>query len=63
MDTVQGAIELAYLVYDGSDVRQITVVAERPVLLGFARRKFFGALREKLSCDWLFRYALTDLCA
>jgi hypothetical protein len=58
---VHGSIELAYLIYDGSDVRQIAVVAERPVVLGLAKRKFAGALKVKLSCERLSSYDVANL--
>lgn len=61
VDTEQGLIELAYLIFDGGDHRHIAVMASRPVLLGFASRKFAGALKVQLRCDRLSSYEVADL--
>lgn len=57
----QGVAELGYLIYDGGDHRWIAVTAERPVPLGFARRKFAGALKVQLSTERLSSYEVADL--
>jgi len=61
VDTEQGVIELAYLIFDGSDHRRIAVMAERPVLLGFARRKFVGALKVQLSSERMSNHEVAAL--
>jgi hypothetical protein len=61
VDTGQGVAELAYLIFDGGDHRRIAVMAERPVLLGFARRKFAGALKVQLSSERLSSYEIAAL--
>lgn len=61
LNTEHGSIELAYLIYDGGDVRRIAVVAERPVALGVFKRKFAGALKVKLSCERLSEHEVADL--
>jgi hypothetical protein len=61
VDTEQGSIELARSIHDGGDFRQIAIVAERPVMLGFAKRTFAGALKVKLSCERLSTDEVADL--
>lgn len=61
VDTVQGVIELAYLIFDGGDNRRIAVVTERPVLLGFAKRKFVSALKVQLSSERLSSFEVAAL--
>jgi hypothetical protein len=61
VDTGQGVVELAYLISEGSDHRRIAVVAERPVLLGFAKRKFAGALKVQMSTERLSSHQVADL--
>jgi hypothetical protein len=61
VNTEHGIIELAYLILDGDDHRRIAVVAERPVLLGFAKIKFAGALKVQMSCERLPSYEVADL--
>lgn len=61
VDTEQGSIELACLVHDDSNVRQIAVISQRPVVLGFAKRKFAGALKVNLSCERLSNCEVMDL--
>jgi hypothetical protein len=61
VDTEQGHVELAYSIFDGGDHRRIAVMAERPVLLGLAKRKFAGALKVQLSCERLPSYEVADL--
>jgi hypothetical protein len=39
-----GMVELAHQIFDDGNLRRIAVVAERPLLLGFGKRKFAGAL-------------------
>ena len=53
VDTEQGVVELGYLISDGTDHRRIVVMAERTVLLGFAKRKFVGGLNVQLSTERL----------
>ena len=61
VDTAQGVVELAYLIFDGGDHRRIAVVTERPALFGFARRKFAGALKVQLSSERLSSYEVAAL--
>lgn len=61
VDTEQGLVELAYSIFDGGDHRCIAVMAERPVLLGFAKRKFARALKVQLSCERLSSNEVADL--
>ncbi|MGK5060369.1 hypothetical protein ACQ4WY_25885 [Janthinobacterium sp. LB2P49] len=61
VDTEQSVVELAYLIFDGGDHRHIAVMAERPALLGFARRKFAGALKVQLSSERLSSSELAAL--
>ena len=61
VDTVQGVVELAYLIFDGGDHRRIAVVTERSVLLGFARRKFAAALKVQLRSERLTSYEVATL--
>jgi len=61
VDTERGIVELAYLIFDGGDHRRVAVVAQRPVLLGFTKRKFVSALKVRLSCELLSSYETADL--
>ena len=61
VDTEQGTIQLVCSIHEDGDVRQIAVVAERPVVLGFARRTYAGALRIKLSCKRLSSDEVAEL--
>lgn len=61
VDTEQGLVEVVYSIFDGGDHRRIAVMAERPVLLGFAKRKFVGALKVRLGCERLSSYEVADL--
>lgn len=59
--TELGIVELAHQIFDDGNLRRIAVVAERPLLLGFGKRKFAGALELKLSCERLSSYQIADL--
>ncbi|QBE66118.1 hypothetical protein [Pseudoduganella lutea] len=61
VETGRGVVELAYLIFDGGDFRRIAVMAERPVMLGFAKRKFAGALKVQLRCERLSGDEVADL--
>lgn len=53
LDTDLGPIELVCQIQEFGDVRYIAVMAERPVMLGLARRRFASALEVKLSTNRL----------
>jgi hypothetical protein len=61
VDTEQGPVELAYLIFDGGDHRRVAVMAQQPVLLGFTKRKFVGVLKVQLSCERLSSYEAAGL--
>ncbi len=61
VETAQDLVELAYSIFDGGDHRLIAVMAERPVLLGLAKRKFAGALKVQLGCERLSSYEVATL--
>ena len=61
VDTEQGPIELTYLIFDGEDHRRIAVMASRPAMLGFAYKKFAGALKVQVRCERLSSYEVADL--
>jgi hypothetical protein len=61
VDTAQGVVELVYPISDDTDRRRIVVMAERPVLLGFAKRKFVGALNVRSSAERLSSYEAAAL--
>jgi hypothetical protein len=53
-------IELTCKIFDGGDQRLIAILAERPVMLGLAARKFADALEVKLSCERLSSLQVAD---
>lgn len=61
VDAEHCLVELAYLILDGDDHRRIAVVAERPFLLGLAKRKFVSALKVQMSCERLSSYEVADV--
>lgn len=61
VETAAGPVNLQYKIDDLGDVRHIAVLADRPVLLGIARRRFAGGLKVELRMTRMSDLEVVDL--
>lgn len=61
VETEFGAMELTCMIHDWGEVRHIAVLADKPVLLGLARKRFVAGIKVTLSYERMSDAEAADL--